>query len=301
MRVKTIDAAQGKWRGILAHFGITSKHLSGKHTSCPMCGGTDRFRFDDKDGSGSYYCGGCGAGYGMDLVTKFTGMGFKDAAKAIDAIIGSVSAEPAKKEKSDDEIRAELRRILSETNREDSMGYLNSRGISSSPNVVFHPGLDYWQSGKVIGRFPAMIGVVRDVHGKGVAIHRTYLKQGGKADVESPRKLSPTIGNVKGGAIRLYPASDVLGVAEGIETACSAHQLFNIPVWSCISANMLEAFDVPTSIKKLVVFADNDANFTGQKAAFVLAHRVSLKGLSVEVKIPEAKDWNDEARSLETA
>ncbi len=294
MRVKTIDAAQGKWRGILSQFGMTTKQLSGKHCSCPMCGGTDRFRWDNKEGTGSYYCGGCGAGYGIDLVMKLTGKEFSDAAKAIDSIIGSVSAEPAKKEKSDDEIRAELRRILSETNREDTMGYLDGRGISSSPNVVFHPGLDYWQGGKVIGRFPAMLGVVRDVHGNGVAIHRTYLKQGGKADVESPRKLSPTIGNVKGGAIRLYQASDVLGVAEGIETACSAHQLFNIPVWSCISANMLEAFDVPGSIKKLVVFADNDTNFTGQKAAFVLAHRVSLKGLSVEVKIPTAKDWNDE-------
>jgi putative DNA primase/helicase len=261
-----------------------------------MCGGTDRFRFDDKEGTGSYYCGGCGAGYGIDLVTKFTGMDFKDAAKAIDAIIGKVSAEPAKKEKSDDAIRAELRRVLSESDRNDSTGYLRSRGISSVPDVVFHQELDYWQDGKVT-KHPAMIGVVRDVHGKGIAIHRTYLKQGGKADVESPRKMSSVIGQLQGGAIRLYPAKDVLGVAEGIETACSAHEIFGIPVWSCISANLLEAFVVPEGIKKLVVLADNDSTFTGQKAAYVLAHRVSLKGLSVEVKIPKAKDWNEEARS----
>jgi putative DNA primase/helicase len=44
-----------------------------------------------------------------------------------------------------------------------------------------------------------------------------------------------------------------------------------------------------------MVFGDNDPNFTGQEAAYVLAHRLALKGISVEVHIPTrvGTDWAD--------
>lgn len=296
MQVKTVDAARGKWQGILAHFGLSDRQLSGHHTKCPCCGGVDRFRLDDKDGSGSYICNQCGAGYGIDLVRKITGMEFSAAARAIDQIVGKVPVAQPKKGRPVEEIRAEIKRVLSGTNRIDSTGYLASRGIRSRPDVVFHPSLDYWHEGKVIGKYPAMIGVVRDRHGKGLAIHRTYLKPGGKADVPCPRKMSATTGPLQGGAIRLYPGGETLGVAEGIETACSAHDLFGIPVWSCVSASLLESFVPPDGVRKLIVFADNDRSFAGQKSAYVLANRLAIKGMDVEVRIPVAPDWNDEAR-----
>lgn len=298
MQVKTVDAARGKWHGILAHFGLSEKQLSGHHTKCPCCGGVDRFRLDDKNGTGSYICNQCGAGYGIDLVQKITGLEFRDAAKAVDQIVGKVPAVQPKQGRSVDEIRAEIKRILAGTNRNDITGYLASRGIKSKPDVVFHPALDYWHEGKLVGQYPAMIGVVRDQQGKGLAIHRTYLNRGGKADVPCPRKMSATTGPLQGGAIRLYPAGETLGVAEGIETACSAHDLFGVPVWSCVNATLLESFAPPPTVNKLIVFADNDWSFTGQKSAYVLAHKLALKGLDVEVKIPEAADWNDEARRL---
>jgi putative DNA primase/helicase len=303
MRVKTIEAARGRWVGILSHFGLTESQLSGKHCPCPVCHGKDRWRFDNKDGSGSYFCNGCGAGYGIDLIQKVTGLPFKDAAKAVDQLIGKVDPEPVRQEKSSEEIRAQIKKILAGTNRNDATGYLKSRGIKSQPNVVFHPSLEYWHEKKLLGVYPAMIGVVRDSEGKGVAIHRTYLQSGGKADVPAPRKMSQACGSLPGGAIRLYPAKKILGVAEGIETACSAHDLFGIPVWSCISATLLESFMPPESVEKLVIFGDADANHAGQKAAYVLANRMALKGLDVSVRIPETMgcDWNDVARERVTA
>ena len=49
-RLDVRHVAQGRWRSILAVLGADEKTLSGKHGPCPMCGGRDRFRFDDKEG-----------------------------------------------------------------------------------------------------------------------------------------------------------------------------------------------------------------------------------------------------------
>ena len=58
---RTIDQASGKWQGILAALGVDEYFLSGKHRPCPLCkSGKDRFRFDDKEGTGSFFCSQCG-------------------------------------------------------------------------------------------------------------------------------------------------------------------------------------------------------------------------------------------------
>jgi putative DNA primase/helicase len=53
--MNTVDRARGRWREILPQLGIDPRFLSNKQGPCPMCGGKTRFRFDDRDGSGSYY------------------------------------------------------------------------------------------------------------------------------------------------------------------------------------------------------------------------------------------------------
>ncbi len=65
------SAAKGQWRGVLSRLGISVPDTA-KHAPCPGCGGRDRFRFDDKDGGGSFLCsqggGGTLAGDGFALV-----------------------------------------------------------------------------------------------------------------------------------------------------------------------------------------------------------------------------------------
>jgi phage/plasmid primase-like uncharacterized protein len=47
--MNAIEAASGRWPDLLAHFcGLTPDQLSDKHQPCPLCGGKDRYRFDDK-------------------------------------------------------------------------------------------------------------------------------------------------------------------------------------------------------------------------------------------------------------
>src|SRR5690606_31964489 len=86
---KTATAAKGKWKGILLQLGVPERALVNRHGPCPICGGTDRFRFDNKEGTGTFICSQCGAGNGMDLAMKFTGRSFADVAAEIDAILGN--------------------------------------------------------------------------------------------------------------------------------------------------------------------------------------------------------------------
>ncbi|WP_455252207.1 primase-helicase zinc-binding domain-containing protein, partial [Neisseria sp.] len=49
-------AAQYRWPEIHAALGIDPRYLKNKHQPCPACGGKDRFRYDDKDGNGTFIC-----------------------------------------------------------------------------------------------------------------------------------------------------------------------------------------------------------------------------------------------------
>ena len=93
-----------------------------------------------------------------------------------------------------------------------------------------------------------------------------------------PRRLMPGI-IAKGAAIRLGPAGDVLGIAEGIETALSVTALFGVPCWAAVSAAMLAAWQPPPEAKRIIVFGDNDPNYAGQSAAYALArvHRAGKR------------------------
>src|SRR3954470_15707003 len=85
----TVERARGRWREILPQLGVDTKFLSNKHGPCPLCGGRDRYRFDDRDGTGSYYCNQCGAGVGIILIRKLRGWNHATACAEVDKIIGS--------------------------------------------------------------------------------------------------------------------------------------------------------------------------------------------------------------------
>lgn len=75
------EAARSHWQGILCALGIEVG--TGQHRSCPHCGGKDRFRFDDLDERGTYFCNQCGAGDGFSLVMKVRGCSFPEALQLI--------------------------------------------------------------------------------------------------------------------------------------------------------------------------------------------------------------------------
>lgn len=88
---KITDLARGKWPDILASLAcISSTQLADKHQPCPLCGGKNRYRFDDIDGTGSWFCNQCGGrdgsgggGSGMDLLIRKTGWDFAEASDRV--------------------------------------------------------------------------------------------------------------------------------------------------------------------------------------------------------------------------
>lgn len=89
------DQARGQWAGILTALGIPAESLTEKHKSCPGCAGKDRFRFDDKDGNGTFICSGGGettAGDGFALLQHVHGWDFPAALNKVAEHLGMDSA-----------------------------------------------------------------------------------------------------------------------------------------------------------------------------------------------------------------
>ena len=90
------DLANGRWPDLLAQLaGLTSDQLTDKHQPCPLCDGDDRYRFDDKDGTGSWFCNQCGGkdhrgggGSGMDLLMRRNNWSYAEACKHIEQLLG---------------------------------------------------------------------------------------------------------------------------------------------------------------------------------------------------------------------
>lgn len=279
------------WRNIIQSNGIDNSFLTGKHTPCPLCGGKDRFRFDDK-GKGMYYCNQCGAGDGYSLIMKFTGMSFKDVSEKIGDVPKMTEIPKPDYTKNLQKFKALVSRFQPIKGTEVET-YLKSRGLNDktihdAKSLFYVRNLDRWKDNRRTQHDGMVAGVRND---NPTTLHRTYLQGGKKID----RKLMPVIADNKGSAIRLYDYNDILGIAEGIETAMSCYQIYKIPTWAVISTAGMMGFKPPSKEVSLVIFADNDENFAGQVSAYTKAKELKQAGYDVQVILPPNKgdDFND--------
>ena len=291
------NMARGRWIGIFRQFGMNVRD-DGRHSGCPVCGnGRNGHRFRiHKDGSGRWICTQCGAGDAITLVQRYLGCNFPEALEKIQSVIGGCEKVESQKPGKTYDIKASLNKLWTAstplTGSDPASKYLHSRGITLTPENIRYCEKCYNKE-KNSG-IPALIARIQNKEGKPISLHRIYLQ-----DVTPKKKLMPGTESLNGCAIRLFMPGGmfddgVLGIAEGVETAVSCAQLFQIATWAAISTSIMESFEPPEGIRKIIIFADRDANMAGQAAAYSLAKKLFTKDLIVSVEMPdEVGDFND--------
>jgi putative DNA primase/helicase len=306
-----------RWPDILRQLGVHESNLSNKGSPCPGCGGKDRYFFSNKFGRGDFFCRRCSpvvggkqrGGDGFTLLQMVHGWDFKTArARVLEAaglresrdLMAPIATTP---KRSEPKIAQPPRRVL-ELLRSScelevlpaAMEYLSSRHLLPLPpahGLHGHAGAEYFDgNGQRIGRFAALLAPVRDIGGDLVTMHVTYLEHGRKLGPLEPRKLLSPLTGRTGCAVRLMPAGEALGIAEGVETALSAAAIDDVPVWAALNAPLLARFEPPPGVMALRVYADRDE--AGLMAALRLLERLQGR-IRVEIRTPQApaKDWND--------
>lgn len=289
--MKTVDIVKGKWPLIFKQYGIA---MTGrKHKDCPSCGGKKKFRIDDKEGAGTWICTH-GAGDGWKLLIEVTGKDFRTLARELDILLGNVYAKEPIAPRRDYQLELlAFWRAMTQVKGTSVNRYLNLRGIWNLPTRAM----------KILGddSESIMFCVATNDAGNPVITHQTYLQGDKKANIDVPKrtqKVDRDRDSVidESIAIRLFEPQTCLGIAEGIETALSAHQLYECAAWSVMNSSFMKKFRAPTGVEHLIVFADSDNNGTGMAAAFVCGNANILANNDVKkvtIRYPQKGDFND--------
>jgi putative DNA primase/helicase len=296
--------ARGRWRSILCSLGVDPALLDSKHQACPFCGGKDRYRWTNHDGGGWYYCNQCGRGDGFKLAHQLLGIPYGELFARVGDMVGAGDLPVDKQATAArDEKVVELLRDATQCVKGDPVcSYLEGRGLAQASKVLrYHPKV---YDGTTRRTLPTMVAPIHGPQGKLVGVHLTHLRKQAqgpwvKAPIENAKKQRKVEGTISGGAIRLQrPVRGVVGIAEGIETALAVHQLDRVACWSVSSTSGMVSWQVPTDeeLTLVMVYADNDLNYAGQRAAYELANRLMVKDkVEARVVVPDIAggDWLD--------
>ncbi|EAA8689732.1 DNA primase [Salmonella enterica] len=287
---ETVKQACGHWPRILPALGV--KVIKNRHQSCPVCGGSDRFRFDDKEGLGTWFCNQCGAGDGLKLVEKVFGVTPSEAAGKVNAVTGNLSpvapeviavaeAETVAGRKA---AAALAVRLMEKTRPATGNAYLTRKGFPAleclTLTVMHKTGGVTFRTGDVVVPLYDDTGVLVNLQ----LINADGLKRTLKG------------GQVKGACHVIEgkkQAGKRLWIAEGYATALTVHHLTSETVMVALSSvNLLSLASLARQKSpacQIVLAADRDLNCDGQSKAAVAADACE----GVVALPPVFGDWND--------
>lgn len=170
---------------------------------------------------------------------------------------GAVAADPQEKR----DLNSNARRLwhsATAISNSPAERYLAQRGLQHASDQFRYLERTPLGPRGAVQFLPAMLAAVTTDIGI-IAIHRTFLDlpSGKLASFERPKRA---LGSLGCGAVRLaQPVRGRLGLAEGIESALSAMQLFGIPCWATLGNERFGLVAIPESVRELHLFIDNDA------------------------------------------
>ncbi|HJE54689.1 MAG TPA: toprim domain-containing protein [Acinetobacter pseudolwoffii] len=255
--------ARGKWDMIFPQFAIAMPPKK-RHAPCPACGGSDRFRYDDKKEMGDFYCNGCGAGDGFELISRCTHLSFPQVLEEVAAIVGltadtKITDADRKRWKKEADMRERIRleeeakiqknaarkaqSLWRSTHQSGECAYLERKKVPNLGCLINHEG--------------DLIVPLFDENGE--MWNLQYIKYDGE-------KTFLKGGRVKGcfhfiGTVELQ--DPVICIAEGYATAASIHLATGYPVAVAFNAGNL--LPVGMAIQKnnpharLIYCADDDS------------------------------------------
>lgn len=286
---QAVKRAGGHWPQLLPAVGI-SIDATGRHTACPMCGGKDRFRFDNKEGRGTWLCNQCGAGDGLNLVEKTLSLTPTEAALRIGSLLGELLDNPATSQPDEDNNDAARQRAavqaqtkINAAATQSGNAYLSAKGwpdvdVLTLQGKPLRVGGITYPPGDVLVPLTTPDGEVVNI--------QLINAQGDKRTLKG--------GQVKGTFHRFSgKQAAVIWLAEGYATGLTLHRLTGDTVYIALSANNLltlarELQPLHPAATQLIA-ADRDENGTGQRqaeqAAIAVNGRVALP--------PVFGDWNN--------
>ncbi|HFN3500660.1 primase-helicase zinc-binding domain-containing protein [Enterobacter hormaechei] len=287
---ETVKQACGHWPRILPALGV--KVMKNRHQACPVCGGSDRFRFDDKEGRGTWLCNQCGAGDGLKLVEKVFGVKPSEAAQKVNAVTGNlppvatevIAAAEAETEADRQAAAALAVRLMEKTRPASGNAYLTRKGFPDRECPVLSAT---HKTGGVTFRAGDVVVPLYD--DTGALVNLQLISSDG---------LKRTLkgGQVKGACHVIEgkkQAGKRLWIAEGYATALTVHHLTGETVMVALSSvNLLSLASLVRQKHpacQIVLAADRDLNGDGQNKAAAAAGACE----GVVALPPVFGDWND--------
>ncbi|HHT1520087.1 TPA: primase-helicase zinc-binding domain-containing protein [Enterobacter hormaechei] len=287
---ETVKQACGHWPRILPALGV--KVMKNRHQACPVCGGSDRFRFDDKEGRGTWLCNQCGAGDGLKLVEKVFGVKPSEAAQKVNAVTGNlppvatevIAAAEAETEADRKAAAALAVRLMEKTRPASGNAYLTCKGFPDRECPVLSAT---HKTGGVTFRAGDVVVPLYD--DTGALVNLQLISSDG---------LKRTLkgGQIKGACHVIEgkkQAGKRLWIAEGYATALTVHHLTGETVMVALSSVNLHSLASLARQKhpacQIVLAADRDLNGDGQNKAAAAAGACE----GVVALPPVFGDWND--------
>ncbi|HEY0209505.1 DUF927 domain-containing protein [Acerihabitans sp.] len=270
--------ATGHWPVILQRLDIPINRHEGE---CPSCGGATRYRFDDKEGRGTYHCSHCGAGTGLDLVIKVKRCDARQAAELVANVMAIPLPEPKparEKPQSNQSITDKVAALVAKA-KPGISAYLQNKGLDC-------PNMPILADGSLVLTLQTMDGTVT-----GAQLIRP----------DGEKKL--LAGSKKKGAYHIthrIELPDVIILSEGIGTAISVGLMRpEAMIVAAIDAGNLlpvaQGFREKYPTARIIIAADNDVKpghsnvgkESAEKAAIAVAGWVTLPPTDHKA------DWDD--------